>query len=185
MKKIIAIIILSFAIISQSFACSCMMPESPTKSLEKSDIVFIWNVTSVETKEVKTDFNFTTKEKTVVFNVDSVLKWEKNNNITIKTANSWAACWYGFKKDKNYIVYWYKNDKWEYRAGLCSRTSLLVNANEDKKELKSQIENWKIIANNTWEEVTENNNNNNIDYTVAIIIIAVLLGLSLFKLRKH
>lgn len=143
MKKIIIGIfsILLFIVLNnnQTFACSCMMNESPNISMEKAKSVFIWKVSKIEESSVINDL-FEYKKNYVTFNVSSNIKWNTNKEIIIVTAKDSATCWYNFEDWKNYIVYTH----WEWNkqeVSLCSRTALLTEANEDLEEFKDKIVN--------------------------------------------
>ena len=55
--------------------------------------------------------------------------------ITIKTAQSSAACGFNFEENQKYIVYASQYDDDYLEVSLCSRTGLLSNAIEDLQEL--------------------------------------------------
>lgn len=141
MKKIIITIIsiLLFITINnnQTFACSCMMNESPNISMEKAKSVFIWKVSKIEESSIVNNL-IDYKKNYVTFNVSNSIKWNLNNEITIITAKDSATCWYNFEESKDYIVYTYWEEKIE-EVSLCSRTALLENANEDLEILKNKI----------------------------------------------
>lgn len=140
MKKLaflVSLLILGLASVTSTFACSCMMPESPEKEMEKASWVFIWTVLDIE-KTNFVDELFTYKKNVVNFNVSSVIKWDNSKNIEIKTAEHWATCGYYFEKWKEYIVYTYW-EKWNYEVSLCSRTKLTENAQEDLEAFNDKI----------------------------------------------
>ncbi len=143
MKKIIIAIIsiLLFITINnnQTFACSCMINESPNISMEKAKSVFIWKVSKIEESSIVNNL-IDYRKNYVTFSVSSSIKWISDNEITIVTAKDSATCWYNFEESKDYIVYTYWEEKIE-EVSLCSRTALLTDANEDLEILKDKIVN--------------------------------------------
>lgn len=172
MKKIIISIfsILLFIILNnnQTFACSCIMNESPSISMEKATSVFIWKVSKIEESSIINDL-FEYKKNYVTFNVSSNIKWDTNQKITIVTAKDSATCWYNFEDWKDYIVYtyWEKNEE---EVSLCSRTSLLENAFDDLEAFKDIITNVEEIDEN---EVEANKNFTEIFISLLIIFVSI------------
>lgn len=185
MKKIYTIIlslIISFIITSQTFACSCMMPESPEKSAERANSVFIWKVINIEKPWIIDDMISYWWELQVTFEVSSIIKWNLNKNITITTPNNWAACWYNFQDNKEYIVYtsWEKDKQKVY---LCWRTSQLKNASEDLDTFKDNIDNE---IEYTEKDIT--NDYKNIFLYLIIISVIIIMWIkreSKLKLKKE
>ena len=66
-------------------------------------------------------------------------KGETADTIQIQTADNSAACGYNFELGESYLVYAYANDVAanlsDLSVGLCGRTSLVANAEEDIAEL--------------------------------------------------
>ena len=177
MKKIASILILSiifgFFQVSQSFACSCMMPGNPASELEKADSVFQWTVTNISTKRFG-------KQNIVEFDIAGYWKWNVSDS-TVITQESSAACGYNFEEGKDYVVYsWFDSDNDEHYVNLCSRTTTLENAGDDLAEL------WDFTP-NTQEDaiddiIPENNDKNN---TLFIILaLLVVLGMVFVWFQK-
>jgi len=143
MKKIIILILSVFLFITlntnQTFACSCMMNESPNISMEKAKSVFIWKVSKIEESSIVNNL-MDYRKNYVTFSVSSSIKWTSDNEITIVTAKDSATCWYNFEESKDYIVYTYWEEEIE-EVSLCSRTALLTDAKEDLEILKDKIVN--------------------------------------------
>lgn len=143
MKKIIIVFlsILLFIVLNnnQTFACSCMMNESPNISMEKAKSVFIWKVSKIEESSIVNNL-IDYRKNYVTFSVSSSIKWTSDNEITIVTAKDSATCWYNFEESKDYIVYTYWEEKIE-EVSLCSRTALLTDAFYDLEILKDKIVN--------------------------------------------
>lgn len=194
MKKIIIAIVLSFIFYTQSFACSCLQPESPTKELEKTDLVFIWKVNNIETKKANNEIVWEVQTNFVDFEVNSVIKWDKSSNITVRTPESSATCGYNFTENDDYIVYAYNyKEEGDHGVSLCSRTALLENATDDIEELASEIESWKITKSDNNENNSEdykkpvdtgiNNDNNMILYSALILFL--LIGFVIFFTKRR
>ncbi len=136
MKKFIlfGMILASFLIFTNTAnACSCIMAESPSKSLEKAVDVFSGRVLDVKKPRLGASSIDSVKVK---FNVLSVWKEAEYKEMEVSTAMSSASCGFGFEKGKEYLVYTYDN-KGETSVSLCSRTKLLSEAGEDLQELGS------------------------------------------------
>lgn len=182
MKNIKKISIITFIIvasfistISQSFACSCIMPESPTKSMENATSVFIWKVSKIENSWIVDELTWWIKTKEVTFNVSSIIKWDENNEIKITTPDSSASCWFNFQENKEYIVYTYwEKDKLE--VSLCSRTALTSDASEDLKEFENIVK-----KPNSWVDDSNKNIYNNKFIYLSLIIITFLIILIYIK----
>lgn len=191
LKKISVIIFILLNIMiwdnSQVFACSCIMPESPSISMEKATSVFIWKVINIEDSIWINELLWSVKSKKVIFNVSTVIKWDKNKQVEIKTAESSASCWYTFEENEEYIVYtyWEKNN---LEVSLCSRTSLTKNAEEDLIAFENIIEDnkssWENLSNNDDSILKEKNRKNAIDTTYLLIAIISLIIIIYMKIKS-
>lgn len=186
MKKLLIWIFLFLVFnFSNVLACSCIPPESPEKSLEKSNYVFIWKVIDINNNWILNgNFSWENK-KNVTFEVDDVIKWENKSEITIKTAWNTAACWYNFVDWENYIVYtnWETSDLW---VSLCSRTRLLDNAEEDLLAFEDILtsDEDEIL----WEDINIQDNKDLKLYilvTFSLIIFFLASLLFLMKIKKR
>lgn len=139
--------ILSIAVIAvflslglgQSFACSCMMPEDPVTSMNKSSKVFVWKVLSLWEETMSSDFREQKiTQKKVVLRVEKNFKWAYENTQTLYTTDNSAMCWVNFIHGERYIIYSYKDLDEKEQVSLCSRTSLLENAKDDIKSLDAE-----------------------------------------------
>lgn len=140
MKKILSYIILlfiafSFYTPSQSFACSCMIPETPQKELERADYVFVGTVWEIDTVSFIEEYlpreKFERKNKKVTLNNITNIKWVNTQEFSLTTPDQSASCGINFQENKEYIVYAHQDDNAEVRAWLCSRTNLTEYAQED------------------------------------------------------
>ena len=150
MKKIflliVSIVILSLKFgVSDSFACSCVMPAAPAEALENSTSVFTGRVEwisdwkQIEPIDEDAIFPSMRSGSDVEFTVSQVFKWESTASKTIYTASSSATCGYSFEQWEEYIVYTYW-EAWDEQVSLCSRTSLLADASWDVRILSDQAE---------------------------------------------
>lgn len=118
----------------QAFACSCIMPGSPTEELEKFDAVFVGRVFSVE-HSYSLEAKLVNREdhSTIGFEVSTVWKGAIHEVTYITTPPTGGSCGYTFVEDEEYIVYasdsHFGDDS--YTASICSRTALLSAAQAD------------------------------------------------------
>lgn len=117
--------------ISVAFACSCIEPFPPKESLEKASAVFTGKVVSIDVPKIMISSADPVK---VTFEVSKIWKGFDYKILVITTARSEASCGYSFKQGEEYIVYT-RGEENELNTGLCSRTKLIANAQEDIKEL--------------------------------------------------
>jgi hypothetical protein len=106
---------------SRAAACSCMAPPPPAESAQNSTAVFEGRVTRIDDPQ---------GEPKVHFQVVRSFKGPSNESIEVRTANSSAACGYGFEEGKSYLVY-ASEESGALHTGLCSRTRLASEASED------------------------------------------------------
>ena len=107
-------------------ACSCLRPGSPLTELEKATAVFAGEVSDIE--QTTTGFE-------VSFSVSEVWKGDLNPTLVLTTGPHSAACGYPFGIGQDYLVYAYGRDAAPLSTNLCSRTTLLSNAEDDLIEL--------------------------------------------------
>ena len=122
---------------NEAYACSCVVPDSPEKELQRHDAVFSGNVISMEELHPTEPLYFSGDPVVVTFEIDKIWKGlNSSDSITVHTAQSSASCGYGFETNQKYIVYAsYDDEKEQLEVSLCSRTSLLSDASEDLEEL--------------------------------------------------
>ena len=113
-----------------AYACSCIIPESPSDSLLKSDAVFSGKVVKIEEEHPSYPLFSSIDPVWVTFDVDRVWKGPNDVSITIQTPQSSASCGYGFEENKAYLVYANRNGD-VLDVSLCSRTNLVSEAAED------------------------------------------------------
>lgn len=109
------------ASITLASACSCLASGSPQESLEAADAVFTGEVTQI--RSVGQTYH-------VTFDVSERWKGPNKTVLDVSTATSSAACGYGFQEGEAYLVYAHE-DSDRLKTGICSRTALLADAEED------------------------------------------------------
>ena len=183
-----------------TFACSCIMPKTPTEAIKDTDWVFVWKVTKVETVEKNME-DFTYEQNIVNFEIEQKIKWEQDIS-KITTAKDSATCWFNFEEWKTYIVYTnYNEENKEYNVSLCSRTALLENASEDvtafninldekiewQKDDKTLSSTWNIkVTENKLDEVKniDKEIKNNLYIFIALIWVWMLILIFWYKIIK-
>jgi len=135
MKKIVLILIIaSFLLVNIStvFGCSCVLPKASSEALKEATAVFAGKVVGIDAPSGLVISSADPVK--VTFNVSKVWKGPTYKTLVITTARNGASCGYSFKEGEDYVVYAYGKET-ELSTGLCSRTKLLSNAEEDLKEL--------------------------------------------------
>ena len=115
-------------------ACKCVQPGTPSEELEKFSAVFAGEVTSIQhSYDAKAGFASPGDHTTVGFEVSAVWKGTVHEEMYITTPPTGGACGFTFDEGEEYIVYAYDSAYPEggYATGICSRTALLSNAQED------------------------------------------------------
>jgi hypothetical protein len=106
-------------------ACSCLVPPPPREALDQADAVFVGTVAGIRREE---------GAYVVRFRVDHRLKGSADREVTVRTAESSAACGYYFRERKQYLVYAHATEE-GLGVSLCSRTARVADAAEDLKAL--------------------------------------------------
>ncbi len=139
MKKIVFLLLILTTLIvliipSPAYACSCLRTP-PLESLETSAAVFSGRVIDIEGIPLPGPGVFSTfMPVKVTIQVSKVWKGPSDETLVIRTALEGASCGLGrtFMIGEEYLVYAYASgDGSELRAGLCSRTAQISNAQED------------------------------------------------------
>lgn len=118
----------------QVYACSCVEPGSPSEELEKFSAVFAGRVVSVQHSYDPDGRSVTRDDRsTIGFEVSAVWKGTVYEEMNITTPPTGGSCGFTFEEGEEYIVYAYDSPYVEggYTTGICSRTTLLEQAQED------------------------------------------------------
>ncbi len=122
----------------QVYACSCAQPGSPSEELRESSAVFAGKVVSVrhtydpDGRSVSRD-----DHSAIGFEVSAVWKGTVYEDMVITTPPTGGSCGFRFVEGEEYIVYAYDGPYVDggYSVGICTRTALLEQAQEDIDEL--------------------------------------------------
>ena len=120
------------------YACSCVQPGPPSEELERSAAVFVGRVFLVEHSYDPEGRIVTRDDRTTIgFDVSAVWKGTVHEDTYITTPPTGGACGFTFVEGEEYIVYAYDShyDDGGYSTGICTRTALLGQAQQDIDEL--------------------------------------------------
>lgn len=118
--------------VKSSLACSCAPPQSASQELKRATAVFSGRVVEIKRHRQSSDL-FATVE--VVFEVRKAWKGVNHQRVSVFTSSQSAACGYGFKEGRTYLVYAHGDEAEKLMTGLCSRTRRLKDARGDLEEL--------------------------------------------------
>ena len=115
--------------LGQVYACSCVVPGTPSQELANSSLVYSGSAVSVREDQpfLGIDRLPANGMTTVEFKVDTVWKGNIEERMTLETARYGASCGFTFVEEEEYIVY-SRDGK---TVSLCSRTRSLSEAQED------------------------------------------------------
>jgi hypothetical protein len=114
-------------------ACTCAPPKPVAQALEDASAVFSGKVLKI--KRVKRGEQAELADVEVVFAINRSWKGAKQRTLSVFTSSQSAACGYGFKKGRTYLVYAHGNSEQKLSTSICSRTKRFSEAGEDLKEL--------------------------------------------------
>ena len=106
----------------RSYACSCVMPGSPSEELAEASAVFMGRAVSVSTDEASEDLFKTFQTE---FLVTTVWKGPLSSTIYINTDSGSCGFENGFAAGREYIVYAY-GSRSNLSTASCSRTTPLA-----------------------------------------------------------
>ena len=132
------IVLWSIGNAGQVHACKCVQPGTPSEELEESSAVFAGRVISVRHSYDPDAASVTPDDLTTVgFEVSAVWKGSVREDMYITTPPTGGSCGFAFVEGEEYIVYAYDSPYADggYTAGICSRTSLLEQAQADIEAL--------------------------------------------------
>ena len=118
----------------QVHACKCAQPGTPSEELEESSAVFAGRVVSIRHSFDPDAASVSRDDRTTVgFEVSAVWKGTVREDMYITTPPTGGSCGFTFVEGEEYIVYAhdsaYGDDS--YTVGICSRTALLGQAQDD------------------------------------------------------
>jgi len=130
-------------------ACRCLAPPTPYFGLQKSDVVFVGKVTTIET--IAADgwlygafkqtmglrlYEFETIHATL--EVKTPIKAADESPLIIETFQSTDLCGVPFKAGQEYFVYAYRSPEGDLQTDMCTRTDIVAQAAEDIADLVKQ-----------------------------------------------
>ena len=113
------------------YACSCIRPGPPSEALEESAMVFEGEVVSLRLYERPGGIWSSADPVTVEFEVRTIWKGYDYQTFYLTTPRSDASCGFRFVVGEEYLVY----SRNAVTVDICSRTSLLSEAEDDLEEL--------------------------------------------------
>ncbi|MCI0661536.1 MAG: hypothetical protein L0220_10715 [Acidobacteria bacterium] len=126
---------------SQAYACTCPPINSPEVEKKQANTIFSGKVVNANASDRKLRIDlrfpfihFIEWRTRIEFSVKEVWKGQASPELGIITFGS-HGCNFNFKEGDEYIVYAYGNDKDDLYTHRCTRTALLIDANEDLTQL--------------------------------------------------
>jgi hypothetical protein len=113
-------------------ACSCLPPKGVAQEVEMSSAVFSGKVIEIKRHD-RTEDPLGRVE--VIFEVDKAWKGVDKRIVSVFTGSDSAACGYGFKRGRTYLVYTGGSPQGQFSTSICSRTKRLNKAREDLRAL--------------------------------------------------
>jgi hypothetical protein len=142
LKIIIIVIFISLHTVilnvTSARACSCFPLRSPEEEMDDSTAVFSGQVIQIMSPDPVGGLISTGDQLTVTFTVFEIWKGPLENPMIIQTARDSATCGYNFEVGQDYLVYAHGNGS-NLQTNICTRTTLLVNANEDLQAIGSGV----------------------------------------------
>ncbi len=166
----------AFSFSASGSACSCMPNEDPATEFERYDAVFAGKV--IGKKKNPND----SMEYLVKMEVSKAWKEVEHKEVWITTSWDSASCGVNFETDKEYIVYGMKQEDGKYNVNLCSRTTLLQDAQEDLTILGEGYVPSKEVEKN--QAMSTLNNDEVMVYGFGLIVI-LTGGVFLFRRKRN
>ncbi|WP_342598344.1 hypothetical protein MHB48_12260 [Psychrobacillus sp. FSL H8-0483] len=171
-----------------SFACSCMQPDTAQAELDRSAAVFSGKVVDMVDVNKNNSIQSSADPIAVLFEVKETWKGLDQTQVIIYTERDSASCGYEFTLDQQYLVYANETDG-ELRTGLCSRTTPLLTADMDLDELgigEKPTEQVSINLNDLKgeEQPSSDNSANNILYIILLVVGLLLVVIYIARTNK-
>lgn len=118
----------------QAYACSCAEPGSPAEELDIAAAVFVGRVVSVQHSFDPDAASYSHGDRTTVgLEVSAVWKGVVHQRMYVTTPPTGGSCGFAFVEGEEYVVYAHESADaaGRYRVNICSRTSLLAQAQAD------------------------------------------------------
>ena len=134
-------------------ACSCAVPPTVEKELERKSAIFKGKVTDIKQPDTG-EFISSADLVAITFQVDQVWKGALAEETTIYTARDSASCGYeGFEENKEYVVFAYGDDK--LQTGMCELTKPASSAGKELAALGKGYAPTAITVKNKAAPLTE------------------------------
>ncbi|MBZ5568000.1 MAG: carboxypeptidase regulatory-like domain-containing protein [Acidobacteriia bacterium] len=133
MKRLVLTAALVLLDVAMAWACSCTTPGPACQAFWHTDVVFIGEVTAIETTTVPMDVmakSYQVPQKEVHFRVVRSYRGNVGAEATVHTGLGGGDCGYKFELGHSYLVYASQRDG-DIRTGICSRTAEAEKAADD------------------------------------------------------
>jgi hypothetical protein len=141
---LIALSLLTLGFGRDAWACSCASSGPPCQGAFQVDAIFAGTVRSIsplpddDLPPLRPGEARMPRTVRVDFAEVHGFRWLQAATVSVLTAGSGPACGYAFKKGERYLVYARRQpDGKELVTGICSRTRLLAEADEDLRFLQT------------------------------------------------
>ena len=135
MKFGLASALLLIAFSTQAVACSCAGDRAPCQAYWEASAIFVGTVTFTTTTKVR-EAGFELTKRLVRFRVDQPLRNVAATEIEVVTGFGEVDCGYDFRRNRQYLVYAYRNKDQRLATTSCTRTRLLSAASADLEYIR-------------------------------------------------
>ncbi|MFB5284479.1 hypothetical protein [Peribacillus sp. Hz7] len=184
---IIVIFFLNYSA-NNSYACSCVQPDSVKEELERNSAVFSGKVVEIVDENKNKSMQSSADSIAILFEVEETWKGLDQTQVIVYTERSSASCGYEFTLHKEYLVYAHEIDG-ALRVSLCSRTTSLSTAKKDLDELgkgKKPTEQVSIDSDVSMveDQISSKDSVNNQIYIILLIVILLLIVVYITRRNK-
>ncbi|HLC99351.1 MAG TPA: hypothetical protein VJC11_00110 [Patescibacteria group bacterium] len=170
----------AFLMPSAVFACSCVADIPQKDSFDQAKAVFSGKVLSIHAKEGFFGVDFSRREVTI--QVLETWKGTSTNVVTVATGRDDGDCGFAFQKGERYLVYAHdasRDYQTELGTGICERTKLLAQADEDLATLGS----GKTFPEEPIGSLPTEHSTDNAFWIAAFLILALVIFLYILTRR--
>lgn len=182
--------VLQFSYLSPQivFACSCPgMPYPPEQAFESSRAVFSGTIISKATEGGSSVGNGYAVFPHSRVQIQVLESWKgiDSNTVTITTGISDDTCGFDFQEGEKYLIYAHDDTQYgtEFTTGLCQRTKLLANAQEDLAFLDASTV-PSIQGKGDLNNTEQNNHTSGIVFVSSVVGVTFLLALYFLGFKK-
>jgi len=167
--------------VTETYACSCVQPGSPSEELNKSTAVFSGKVIEIVDENKNPFFQSSADTLKIRFTVIETWKGNVESEVIVKTARYSDSCGFEFALNEDYLVYANETNG-NFHVSLCSRTASLATASSDLNELGTgEIPPKKTNSN------IDDSNSFNVPIVIALLIllfIVIIVGFLFLRRGK-